>query len=486
MKVLLINPPIRLGQPPHTFPTGLGIIAQVLVNEGHEVKVLDVNAERLSNSEVCNAISELDYDVVGIGGLITVYKYLKWIIPKLKEYSPHSKIIVGGGVATENPALLLSKTPADVAVIGEGEITMRELASALEHETSLKEIKGIFYKEGGEIIQNSPRPLIRNLDELPFPAWHLFPMDVYLHNVELASLIGKKTEMSLISTRGCPFDCSYCFHVFGRGARARSVDNVLQEIKELQKRYRVESILFNDETLTISRKRVMEFCNKLLQENIKIPWSCFARVNLIDKEMLETMKGAGCYWIGYGIESGSQMILDRMNKGVTVEQAKKAIHLTREVGLICGTTFMFGYPGENLETIRETINFCKELRLTQTFFYTQPYPGTALYEEVKEKIIERYGDEEKFIERLGDATEFVVNLTGLSDAELISLKESAEKELLKPSLILHRELEILRSGYKLSGFAGLTSVIKGQTHRLKKLLRERARQLGRLLALWVV
>ncbi len=475
MKVLLINPPIREDQPPYTLPTGLGIIAQVLENEGHQVEVLDVNAERLSRPEVCNRISELDYDVVGIGGIITVYKYLKWIIPKLKEYSPHSKIIVGGGVATESPALLLSKTPADVAVVGEGEITMKELVSAFENETGLKEIKGIFYREGGEIIQNPPRPLITDLDKLPFPAWHLFPMDVYSHNVELAALIGKKSEMSVITSRGCPFNCSYCFHMFGRGARARSVDNILQEIKELQKRYEVESILFDDETFTISRNRVMEFCNKLLQENIKIPWSCFARVDLVDREMLERMKEAGCYWVGYGIESGSQRILDRMNKGVTVKQAKKAIHLTKEVGLICGTTFMLGYPGENSETITETINFCKELRLTQTFFYTQPYPGTALYEEVKGKIIDRYGDEESFIERLGDATEFVINLTDFSDEELISLKKSAEKKSLKPSLILRRELELLRSGYKVSGFVGLISVIKGQIHRLKKLLSARRR-----------
>ena len=471
MKFLLINPPIRLHQPPSTLPTGLAIIAQVLENEGHEVKVLDVNGERLSDSEVCTAISESDCDVVGIGGLITVYGYLKRIIPKIREYLPHARIVVGGGVATENPTLLLSRVPADIAVVGEGEMTMKELASALENGAGLEEIRGIFYRENGEIIQNPPRPLMKDLDELPFPAWHLFPMHVYLHNVELSSLIGRKTEMSVITSRGCPYNCSYCFHIFGRGSRTRSIDNILREITELQERYQVESILFNDETFTISRRRVMEFCNKLLQQSIEIAWACFARVDLVDKEMLERMKEAGCYWIGYGVESGSQRLLDRMNKGVTVEQAKKAIHLTKEVGLICGTTFMFGYPGENSETIAETISFCKELKRLTAFFYVQPYPGTALYEEVREKIVDRYGDEENYIERLGDAAEFVINLTDLSDDELVGSKRSAEKELFTPSYALRREIEILRIAYRLSGFRGLVSVIGGEIRQFRKYVR---------------
>lgn len=430
MNILLINPPVRENEAPRHIPIGLGVIASVLLNEGHTVKILDINAERLSKSEVKSRIDlKSKYGVIGVGGLITTYKYLKWLIPELKKCNPRSKLVIGGGVVTENPTFLLNKTPADIAVIGEGEITMKELVANLQNNGSFGEIEGIAYRKRGKIKINPPRPLIKNLDDLPFPAYDLLPMDVYLHNVGHASAIGKKTEMNIITSRGCPYNCRYCYHIFGRGARFRSVDDVIEEIKELQDKYRIDSILLLDETFTINKRRVVEFCNKLILEKIGIPWSCYARVNLVDREMLRKMKRAGCYRVGYGIESGSQQILDKMNKGVTVEQAKRAIRLARKAGLICGTTFMFGYRGENLDTIKETVNFCKELMISPSFFFTTPYPSTELYKEAKDRIIEKYGDEEKFIDVLGDASEFTINLTNFSDDEIVRLKKETEKEL---------------------------------------------------------
>lgn len=452
MKILLINPPIRENEPPRHIPMGLGVIASVLLNEGHEVKVLDINAERLSNSQVQERIDlGSKYEIIGTGGLITTYKYLKWLIPQLKKYNPASRVVIGGGVVTENPALLLSRTPADIAVIGEGEITMVELVSALESNNSLETTKGIAYKDDkGQVRINPLRPLIKDLDSLPFPAYNLFPMDIYLHNVAHASVLGKKTEITIITGRGCPYKCEYCFHIFGRGIRSRSIDNVLEEIKFLIETYEVESLLISDETFTINKKRVNEFCERFSTENITVPWSCYARVNLVDAEMLKNMKQAGCYRVSYGIESGSQKILDNMNKQVTVEQAKKAVRLARSVGLACGTTFMFGYPGETLETIRETGDFCKDLLITPTLFFTTPYPGTRLYSQVKEKIINRYGDEEKFIEVLGDVSEFTINLTDFPDETLYKLKEQTQKLLHKiPLLKCPEYIYILHKQYGL-------------------------------------
>ena len=433
MKILLINPPIRENEPPRNIPIGLGIIANVLLSEGHEVKILDINAERLSNSQVKEKIDlKSKYEIIGTGGLITTYRYLKWLIPELKNYNPNSKIVVGGGVVTEASTFLLSRTPADIAVIGEGEITMKEIVSALENNNSLETIKGIAYrKENNRIKINPARPLMKDLDNLPFPAYDLFPIGIYLHNVAYASAIGRKTEIGIITARGCPYNCNYCYHIFGRGARTRSVDNVIEEIRYLMEKYKVESIALLDETFTLNKKRVMEFCSKMLLEKIDIPWTCLARVNLVDREMLKKMKQAGCYRVGYGIESGSQQILDNMNKKVTVEQAKKAIKLTRSTGLVCGTTFMFGYPGESLETIKETVYFCKQLLIAPSFFFTTPYPGTKLYKEVKDRIIKKYGDEEKFIEVLGDVSEFTINLTDFSDEELFKLKKESERLLQK-------------------------------------------------------
>ena len=470
MKILLINPPVRVNEPPRHIPIGLGIIANVLLSEGHEVKILDINAERLSNSEVKEKIDlKSKYEIIGTGGLITTYKYLKWLIPELKNYNPNSKIVVGGGVVTERPTLLLSRTPADIAVIGEGEITMTEIVSALEKNSSLETVKGIAYKKENRQIQVNPaRPLIKELDNLPFPAYDLFPIDVYLHNVSHATVIGKKTEMSMITGRGCPYNCNYCYHIFGRGARTRSVDNVIEEIRYLMEKYKVESIALLDETFTLNKKRVMEFCSKMLLEKIDIPWTCLARVNLVDREMLKKMKQAGCYRVGYGIESGSQQILDNMNKKVTVEQAKKAIKLTRSTGLVCGTTFMFGYPGESLETIKETVYFCKQLLIAPSFFFTTPYPGTKLYKEVKDRIIKKYGDEEKFIEVLGDVSEFTINLTDFSDEELFKLKEESERLLRK--IRAHAYPEFIYMRYQQ---LGLYLLIKHFTKKILNKLRAR-------------
>ncbi|MFC1782526.1 B12-binding domain-containing radical SAM protein [Planctomycetota bacterium] len=435
MKILLINPPIRENEPPRHIPIGLGIIANVLLDKGHEVKILDINAERLSKPLVREKIDlKNKYDIIGAGGLITTYKYLKWLIPELKKYNPTSKIIIGGGVITENLTLLLNRTPADIAVIGEGEITMSEIASAIENKKSLSAIKGIAYKDADNRIKiNPPGPLVKDLDSFPFPAYQLFPMDIYIKNVAHASVMGKKSEISIITTRGCPYNCNYCFHIFGRGARSRSVDNVIKEIKYLIETYKVESFLILDETFTINKNRVFEFCDKLLLEKINIPWSCYCRVNLVDLEMFQKMKQSGCYRVGYGIESGSQKILDNMNKKVTVEQAKEAIKVTRKAGLSCNTTFMFGYPGESLDTINETVCFCREMLLRPSFFFTTPYPETELYREFKEKIIKKYGDEENFIEVLGDASDFTINLTDFSDEELFKLRDQSTKKLRKIS-----------------------------------------------------
>lgn len=463
MKILLINPPIREKEPPRHVPIGLGIIAKVLLNSGYDVNILDINAERLSKDDLRERIDlNNKYDVIGVGGLITTHKYLKWLIPELKKYNPHSNIIVGGGVVTENPTHILNKTPADIAVIGEGENTLKEIVSRLEDNSSLDDVKGVAYKKENRIIINSPRPLISNLDDLPFPAYELFPIDVYLNNVAHASVLDKKTEMDIITSRGCPYNCEYCYHIFGRGVRTRSVGNVVDEIKYLIDEYGIDSLLILDETFTINKKRVSEFCKQIKKEKIDIPWSCYARVNLVDQPMLNEMKSSGCYRVGYGIESGSQRILNQMDKKVTVEQAKEAIRMTREAGLICGTTWMFGYLGENISSIQETINFCKEMLISPSFFYTTPYPGNNLYEKVKNKIIEKYGDEEKFISVLGDASDFTINLTDFSDEELHRLKKETEEKLRK--IPLRRYPEYI---YRVYQQYGLNIFIKRVLNKMK-------------------
>ena len=422
MKVTLINPPIRESKYPGIFPIGLAYIASALMKAGHSVNVIDVNALKYPKNEMLKKIENLDCDVVGIGSMITAYNYVKWLISEIKRLKPEMKIIVGGGVCSAIPEKFMEWNPADIMVLGEGEITIVDLLNNLGN---LKNVKGIWYRDKDGVHANPPRELIKNLDSIPFPAWEIFPMDAYLKNPEKDYT---KRKMNVLAGRGCPFQCTFCWHNFDYGDRLRSLDNIFEEIKQLQAKYNVEIILFADELFTIRKDFIMEFCKQVKERNVKIKWDCSSRVNTIDKEMMQSMKDAGCINIDFGIESGSQVMLNVMKKGATVEQGKKAVQLIKEVGIRYHTNYIVGIPGETKETIWETVKFCKELNIEHRveFFYATPYPDTPLYEYAKSKGLIK--DEEEFVSKVGEASHFLINLTDMPDEELVMLRNKAQKE----------------------------------------------------------
>jgi anaerobic magnesium-protoporphyrin IX monomethyl ester cyclase len=440
VKILLINPPIREWAEPNCFPLGLGYIAAILEQEGHEIEVMDINAYRWIQAEVEEKIKKAKFDAVGIGAIVTVYKYVKWLISTLKKYHPQKKVIVGGSVATSVPKTLLERTAADIAVIGEGEETVRELFRALEKEDDLSAVNGIWFKdEKGRIHITPPRPTIKDLDTLPLPAWDLFPIDIYLRNPVGApnrnkwvngTAVDNVLSMNLFATRGCPYKCIYCYHDFmGQGYRNRSPQGVFDEMKRLHERYGVQYFHFVDDEFVMKKGFINEFCRLVREANLGFTWGCSGRANLMTEEMIATMANSGCILIGYGIESGSQKMLDIMKKRVTVEQAKQAVKLTQRYLGWADCSFMIGTPGETRETIQETIDFCKELNLVpEVIFFATPYPGTELYELAKAQ--NKIGDEEEYILRLGEQGEqIMVNFTDFTDEELAAIKERMVVEL---------------------------------------------------------
>ena len=229
--------------------------------------------------------------------------------------------------------------------------------------------------------------------------------------------------MNIISSRGCPMSCNYCYHLFGRSSyRFRSVQNVVDEIEILVDRYGVDFIGFVDDNMMASEKRIVEFCDTMEKKKFPITWGCHGRVASAKPAVLDRMAEVGCVWIGYGIESGSQKILDAMNKKAKVEQAKTAIKNTIKAGIYPNTTFIFGFPGETIETIQETVNFKNELEIECGSFFATPYPCTPLYEQIRDRI----KDEEAFISRLGNASEFAINLTDFDDETLFELKSAMD------------------------------------------------------------
>jgi sialic acid synthase SpsE/radical SAM superfamily enzyme YgiQ (UPF0313 family) len=426
--VVLIFPPIRVWDNPRNFPTGLGLITARLRNAGYRVKVIDANGLRLDHEEVLDKITEYNPAIIGIGGLITTYGWIKHLAARIKQARPETPLVLGGSVGTSIIETALKNLDVDIIAIGEADHTILELTPALLNgETDkLEHISGLAFQRDGEMVTTAPREMIENLDELPFPAWDMFPMQVYLEN----PVVGVGRDIDIISSRGCPFPCAYCYRIFGRQYRTRSAEHVVGEIEALKHNYDVDFISFQDDCFVIDKQRVYDICD-LIDHNSalrSLRWSCTGRVTVCDKDMLQRMRASGCVSVSYGIESGSEIILRNMRKNAGLDKAKQAICNTRAAGLRCPVSFMIGYPGETPETVQETVEFCKELNIPLTaLMFTCPYPGTELYEQVKdtETFREQFANEEEFVRALGDAVDLTVNLTEMGNEELVKLRDEA-------------------------------------------------------------
>ena len=311
---------------------------------------------------------------------------------------------------------------------------MLELCRAVDGGDDLRRVPGIRFREDRRIITNARRRNVADLDRIPFPAWDLLPMEIYLQNPIWGDVAGNSSgfrkevqvtrSMNIISSRGCPFSCNYCYHLFGRSSyRFRSAANVVEEVEALVDRYGADFIGFVDDNMMASETRLLEFCDLMEKKKFPLAWGCHGRVTSAKPEILQRMSETGCVWIGYGIESGSQEILNAMNKKARVGQAQEAIRNTRKAGIFPNTTFIFGYPGESLETIQETVAFKREMDIDCGSFFATPYPGTPLYNQVRTRI----GDEEAFVKRLGNATEFTINLTEFVDSKFFDLKNAMDE-----------------------------------------------------------
>lgn len=355
MKVALIHPG-KTGA--HTaFPMGLGYLAAVSRENGHEVWVKDMEIEPEGLEQF---LTERQPDVVGLSILTLPYPLSQQIIRRIRKALPNATIVIGGvHVSAVKEESLLENPDADVAVLGEGENTFLELLEGKDY----SEILGICYRRNGEVVENPPRPLIKNLDELPSPAWDLFPMLKYRATLPY----GRTKYLVVVSTsRGCPYRCPYCSQPLGPVYRGLSAKRVVEDIEDLVTRYSIREFHFYDDVFTMDRKRTIELCDLLDQAKFKIKWSCNTRVDLVDPEMLHRIKKAGCYIIQYGVESGNQEILDTIGRRYKVDRVRSAFKASREAGLRTSAFFVLGLPGETDETIEDSVNLAKELKADYT------------------------------------------------------------------------------------------------------------------------
>ena len=414
MNVLLIDPPFYrlIGFYNRYFPQGLVSVGTALRQAGHEVTVYDADYNEkpsvIGNAsltrhyqpymdalcrpdhpiwrEVREMIQEIEPGVVGIGMCTAPAGAAFRIAEIVKTVNPACPVVVGGPHATARAEEILTICPAvDYIVRGEGEITARELVEALEaadpREASLDDatrtrlleaIEGLSYRAGGVIRHNPARERIKNLDELAPP--------------DRALLMHRDTysaeDMGLMMTsRGCPFSCAFCA-TDSRQVRYRSIEHILREVRHVKAACGTVYFTFKDDSFTVSKKRVAEFCDALIRESLGIGWECNTRVDLVDEQMLRTMKRAGCNGVKVGVESGSETVLQRMDKRITLDQVRAAAGLFRKVGLHWTGYFLIGTPGETEEDIYRTLDFMYEIKPDfAALGVYEPFPETAMFDD---------------------------------------------------------------------------------------------------------
>jgi radical SAM superfamily enzyme YgiQ (UPF0313 family) len=414
----------------------------VLEEAGIAVEILDQNVLRLPIERLLEKIATKNFDVIGIGGMTTVYYYIKLLSLKLKEKYPFTPIIGGGSACSASPEVVLENTGVDVVCIGEAEPIIVDLVRCLVERRPIGHIEGIAYRSSDDrTVKTLPRARFHGWSGMSYPAHHLVDMEVYIRNnalkynevpglkqwVEKRGIDARKAArpVHIFSKRGCPFGCTFCYRNFGRKVVYDSPEHVLAYMEFLEERYDTVHFVFGDELFNVDQHWVTEFCDLIAKSgrNYLLSTSNGLRANCLKEENVVQMKSVGFYRVGIGIESFHDPSLMAMKKNQTARQIIDAIKLIKKHGLEIGEGGMlFGYPTDDWDAMRSNINALTELGYFSTGFAIPcPYPGTYLYDEAKKKgLIE---DEEGWLMELADkdVADRVINLSGRSIDELTQI-----------------------------------------------------------------
>jgi anaerobic magnesium-protoporphyrin IX monomethyl ester cyclase len=383
-KIALVNTPLMVGVAHHPFfpPLGLAYMAAVLEQNDFEVKIFDCPVCEIDHEKLKAELGSFQPTIVGISSMTSTIESAFISARVAKEACPDAKVLMGGPHATfADKQILTDEAAVDIIVRGEGEETLLEIAKQSPELQKVSEIKGITFRKDNQIIQAPNRPFIQNLDALPRPAYKYIQIEKY-------RITGRKI-LPIMSSRGCPFQCSFCVasQMFGAPFRARSPKNVLDELEWLRDEYGAEGISFQDDTLTFDNKRTIEICDGIIERKINLPWACLTRADRVTKELLAKMSKAHCDEVSFGVETGCQRIRDSFNKRVTTDQCKNAIKWAKDAGIFVSASIILGYPGETKETLQESLELIRKVEPDDVWLcIATPYPGTEL-----RAIVERNG-----------------------------------------------------------------------------------------------
>ena len=418
MRILLIDPPYKsfTGFANYYYPMGLASIAACIRKAGHEADVLDADAvfkgydinfnEEYKRLELYRngindnyhevwrilkkIISEYKPDIAGITVMTTKLASALKTAEIIKGINRQMPVLAGGPHASLDPGQLLDTGYVDIVIRGEGEDTIRELLTVFKYrikesdllndnypvkydQEALKKINGISYNIKSKTIHNPDRELIKSLDDLPLPA---------RNSLMFAGKYSSEDMGAIMCSRGCPFNCAYCCHPWGRQVRYRSVENVLTEIKEVIDIYKTKQFEFKDDSFNVNKKWVLEFCGRIIKDKIRINWGCTTRVDTLNDEILREMKKAGCNIVKIGIETGSEKILEETNKGINFQQIISTAKLLNKHKIFWSGYFMVGLPNETREDIIKTCDFIRKINPYYAGLGVyNPFPGTALFDK---------------------------------------------------------------------------------------------------------
>lgn len=396
-KVLLVYPPVKnkfgeyasVGS--SSPPMGIVYLGTLLKEKGYVVRLLDCDNAKMTPEAVLSVVEQWQPDCVGISAVTITIESALELFKRIKRFNRDILTILGGFHITVLPEeTLRSSGDIDVGVLGEGELTLLELLDSINSGTDISRVAGVIFKRNGNLVQTRPRDLIPDLDVLPLPDFSLLPdFPAGYFPAAHRSFMGRPTGF-LLASRGCPFNCSFCGRgLWGASVRAYCVPYVMKIIESMIERYHIRSLLIGDELFFADLRKNADFCREMIKRrlNKRIKWVCSSRVDTLKPQLLKLMKAAGCEQISFGIESGSQKILDILNKGTTPKMIRDTMRMVRKTGIGASGTLMLGNPGETRQTIKQTIDFVTGLEIDYVvvWFFT-PLPGSRIYNEYK-----RYG-----------------------------------------------------------------------------------------------
>jgi len=461
---------------PKHVPYGIALLAAICDQHGHEVQVFDANAWRPSRFDVIRTLQADNWDVIGIGGITTTYGYVQFLLSEIENLPFRPLVILGGGLLTSIPHDIMNLMPrADLGVVGEAFETIVEVLDRLDHgNDDWDAVSGIIWRDvQGKNHLNPPRELLANLDNLAYPAWDMFPLDIYFRNSQtLFSEEGMLSQrrLDINGSFGCSLICRFCFHLgltgdmtvydtadnnrdvvftYERDVRYHSPDYIVNMICFLKEKYEVDFISFLDENLMTMNvatggRWLKEISQKIIDAGLQpahiregrpldpsrdigdgIHWSGTSHASLCNPEIMRLMRQSGCSHLVYGLESFNDRIMKNLGKGVSARQNVRAIQMTLEAGIRPIPNQIMGFPSEWFDSIYDSLDAWDELGIVVKPFFATPYPGSEWYYTYKKRILEQYdGDLDAFLRDLGDATDVTAVISeNFSSVELLGLRE---------------------------------------------------------------